>query len=92
LENFEETGPVNISSGVATSIRELAGAVAAVTGYSGEIVWDASKPDGQKVKTFDVSLLRSMGLSCPTDLRAGLQRTAAWFSAHYQNRSDGIRL
>ena len=92
LENFEETGPVNVSSGVATSIRELAEAVAAVTGYAGEILWDTSRPDGQSVKTFDVSRLRAMGLSCPTSLPEGLQRTAAWFCAHYHDRSDGIRL
>jgi GDP-L-fucose synthase len=92
LENFQETGPVNVSSGVATSIRELAETVAAVTGYCGEIVWDAAQPDGQKIKTFDVALLGSLGLSCPTSLREGLQRTARWFCAHYESRSDGIRL
>jgi len=92
LENFSETGPVNISSGTATSMRELAETVAAVTGYSGEIVWDTSQPDGQCVKTFDVSRLASLGLSCPTPLRAGLERTARWFGAHYEDRSDGIRL
>ncbi len=92
LENFPETGPVNVSSGVATSIRELAETVAAVTGYYGEIAWDSSQPDGQKIKTFDVSRLRSLGLCCPTSLRAGLDRTSRWFCAHYDSRSDGIRL
>ena len=92
LENFPETGPVNVSSGVATSIRELAETVAAVTGYAGEIVWDTSQPDGQQVKTFEVSLLHSLGLSCPTTLAAGLERTARWFGTHYESRSDGIRL
>lgn len=92
LENFDETGPVNISSGVATTIRELAETVAEVTGYPGEIVWDTSRPDGQMVKTFDVSRLHSLGLNCPTKLRDGLVRTAAWFSANYHSRSDGIRL
>ena len=92
LENFPQTGPVNVSSGVATSIRELAETVAAVTGYSGEIVWDTSQPDGQLVKTFDVSLLHSLGRLCPTALREGLERTARWFSQHCESRSDGIRL
>jgi GDP-L-fucose synthase len=77
---------------VATTIRELAETVAAVTGYAGEIAWDTAQPDGQPVKTFDVSLLCSFGLSCPTTLRAGLERTARWFSAHYESRSGGIRL
>ncbi len=92
LENFPQSGPVNISSGAATSIRELAETVAAVTGYSGEIAWDTTQPDGQSVKTFDVSRLHSFGLSCPTPLREGLERTAHWFAANYEGRSDGIRL
>jgi len=92
LENYDETGPVNISSGVATTIKELAETVADVTGFSGEIVWDTSKPDGQMIKTFDVTLLHSLGLSCPTALRSGLQRTFAWFAQNYDSKGDGIRL
>jgi GDP-L-fucose synthase len=92
LENFPQAGPVNVSSGVATSIRDLAETVAAVTGYAGEIAWDTTQPDGQPVKTFAVSLLHSLGLLCPTVLREGLERTARWFSEHYESRSDGIRL
>lgn len=92
LENFDETGPVNISSGVATTIRELAETVADITGFSGEIEWDTSKPDGQTIKTFDVTLLHSLGLSCPTGLRSGLQRTFRWFAQNYASKGDGIRL
>jgi len=92
LENFEETGPVNISSGVATSIRELAEAAAAAVGYRGAIEWDAARPEGQKVKIFDVSRLRSLGLACPTPLQVGLERTFQWFARHYQTGGDGLRL
>jgi GDP-L-fucose synthase len=92
LENFDETGPVNVSTGTMTSIRELAEAVAAAVGFVGAIEWDSSQPDGQKVKIFDVSRLRSLGLCCPTPLTEGVQRTAAWFAANYRTGGDGIRL
>ncbi len=92
LENFDSTGPVNISSGTTTSIRELAETVAEVTGFRGAIEWDSSKPDGQKVKIFDVTKLNAMGLTCPTPLRTGLQKTVSWLEANYGTRGDGIRL
>jgi GDP-L-fucose synthase len=92
LENIDETGPVNVSTGTTTSIRELAEAVAAAVGFAGAMEWDATKPDGQKVKIFDASRLRSLGLCCPTPLSAGLARTVAWFAANYLTGGDGIRL
>jgi GDP-L-fucose synthase len=79
LENYDSSDPVNLSSGTRISIRELTETVCRVVGYEGEIVWDASKPDGQMDKIFDVSKLHGMGLSCPTPLEEGLRRTAAWF-------------
>ena len=50
-----------------------------VTGFAGEIVWDATKPDGQMDKIFDVTRLHSLGLSCDTSLEDGLRRTTDWF-------------
>jgi GDP-L-fucose synthase len=92
LESYDATGPVNVSSGSPMSIRELAGAVAEATGFRGAIEWDASKPDGQKTKVFDVTKLHAMGAHCPTAFRDGLQRTVSWFAANYANRGEGIRL
>jgi GDP-L-fucose synthase len=89
LENFDETGPVNVSSGTTTSIRELAEFVAEATGFRGAIEWDVSKPDGQKIKIFDVAKLNGLGLHCPTALSAGLKKTVSWFVANYES---GIRL
>lgn len=92
IENYDETGPINISSGTTTSIKELAETIKELTGFKGEIEWDASKPDGQVVKIFDVSRLKSLGLSCPTPLREGIKRTIDWLARNYSNRGDGIRL
>lgn len=92
IESFSEVGPVNISTGSRTSIRTLAETAARATGYTGDIRWDETKPDGQMVKIFDVTRLRALGLSCPTALDDGLARTADWLMTHYADRSDGLRL
>lgn len=92
IENYDATGPINVSSGTTTSIKELAETIREMVGFEGEIVWDTSKPDGQMVKIFDVTHLKELGLACPTPLREGLRRTVAWFAANYDARTDGIRL
>lgn len=92
IENYSSSDPVNISSGIRTTIRELAETIRDLVGYTGQIRWDTGKPDGQRAKIFDVARLKSLGLSCPTPLREGLSRTICWFARHYEDRSDGIRL
>lgn len=92
IEHYDSSEPVNLSSGTATSIRELAETIRDLTGFAGEIVWDATKPDGQMVKIFDVQRMHGLGLTCPTPLRSGLSRTIAWFRKNYGDRTDGIRL
>ncbi len=92
LERYDSSEPVNVSCGVTTPIRELATTIATLTGYQGEIVWDADKPDGQMVKVFATERLSALGLRCPTPLRAGLERTIAWFQKNYGEAADGLRL
>lgn len=92
VENYNETGPVNLSSGTTTSIKELAEIIKEMTGYQGEIEWDTTKPDGQMVKIFDVTKLKGLGLSCPTPLTEGLRITAKWLEENYDTKGDNIRL
>lgn len=92
IESFDEVGPINISTSTFTSIKELAEIIAEVTGFEGEIRWDASKPDGQMVKIFDSTRLKSLGISCDTPLRKGLESTANWLIANYAMKGDGLRL
>jgi GDP-L-fucose synthase len=92
LEQYDSAEPVNLSSGTRTTIKELTEAVAELTGYPGSIDWDASKPDGQMDKIFDVARMRSLGLECPTPLREGLKRTIDWFVKNYDAAEDGLRL
>lgn len=92
IEHYDSSEPVNLSSGRPTSIRQLATEIALHSGFSGEIVWDASKPNGQMEKLFDVSRMRSLGLDCPTPLSDGLSRTLAWFLAHCDAHPPEVRL
>jgi len=90
LEHYDSSEPVNLSTGVSTSIRELAELVRELGGYRGDLIWDREKPDGKKFKIFSDERLRSLGLSCPTSLREGLERTIRWFEENYDKGS--IRL
>ncbi len=92
LEQYDSAEPVNLSSGASTSIRELTETIGELTGFEGEILWDSTKPDGQMEKIFDVTRMKSLGLSCPTPLREGLEKTIGWFGRNYATRGDGLRL
>lgn len=92
IENYNSSEPINISSGTTTTIKELGELVKEVTGFTGKLHWDTTKPDGQMVKIFDVTKLNSLGLFCQTNLQEGLEKTFAWLSKNYQDKTDGIRL
>jgi GDP-L-fucose synthase len=79
MRHFSESTQVNVGTGEELSIRELAETVADVVGLPGELVFDASKPDGTPRKLIDSSLLRDLGWTSATGLRDGLVRTYDWF-------------
>ena len=85
LENWqpgpEELQFLNVGTGVDLTIRELAEAVAAATGFQGEIYWDASKPDGTPRKQLDVSRLAALGWQARIPLAEGLTHTVSLFRA-----------
>ena len=74
------TEPLNIGTGIGTSIKELAEMTGRLTGFKGEIVWDTSKADGVHRKVLDVSRMESiLHWKPPTTLEAGLARTIRWY-------------
>ncbi len=73
---------INVGTGVDCTIRELAETIAEVVGFEGELVFDASKPDGTPRKLMDVSRLRALGWEAQIGLREGLASTYAWFVEH----------
>jgi GDP-L-fucose synthase len=79
-DRYDGGEPVNLGTGVETSIRELAETIADVTGFAGEIVWDTSMPNGQPRRSLDASRARELlGFEARTPLREGLEKTVAWF-------------
>lgn len=72
---------INVGTGTDVTIREITEIVAAVVGYSGRIVWDATKPDGTPRKLMDVSKLTALGWRARTALRDGVAATYASFLA-----------
>jgi GDP-L-fucose synthase len=79
MNNYNGDEPINLGVGFDCSIREIAEMVKDVVGYSGELTFDASKPDGMPAKLLDSSSLRDMGWSPKTSLRDGLATTYQWF-------------
>ena len=77
----EELQFLNVGTGLDLTIRELAEAVAAATGYQGEIRWDTSKPDGTPKKQLDVGRLAELGWRARIPLAEGLSSTVADFAA-----------
>jgi GDP-L-fucose synthase len=79
MNNYDSPDHINIGSGVEYSIKELAGMVAEVTGFNGDIIWDTSKPDGNPRKIVDSSKLNDLGWSPSVKLEDGLKTTYDWF-------------
>jgi GDP-L-fucose synthase len=79
LDTYDDSMPINVGSGNEVSIAELASLVADVVGYSGEIQFDASKPNGTPRKSLDNSRIFSLGWHPDIELRNGIAETYEWF-------------
>jgi GDP-L-fucose synthase len=79
-ERYDGDEPVNVGAGQEISIRDLVGLIAKLTGFSGRIVWDATKPDGQPRRMLDTSrAATSFGFVAKTPFEEGLRRTVEWY-------------
>jgi GDP-L-fucose synthase len=82
-ERYSSPDPVNLGTGEEISIRRLAELIAELTGFEGEIEWDASMPNGQPRRSLDASRASELfGFEAQTPLRVGLERTIAWYREH----------
>ena len=79
-QHYSGDAPLNIGTGMGTTIRELADLTAEVVGFRGGIEWDTSMPDGAMRKVLDVTRIREvLGWEPPTSLRDGLRETVEWY-------------
>jgi GDP-L-fucose synthase len=72
---------INIGCGTDITIRDLAGLIAEIVGYQGDIVWDGSRPDGTPRKLLDISKLEQLGWKSSISLAEGIKRTYEWYLA-----------
>ena len=75
LENYDDPAPINVGLGKDLTIAELAALVADITGFTGEVNWDHSKPDGTPQKLLDVTRINELGWQAEIGLREGLVQT-----------------
>lgn len=81
-ERYDGSEPVNLGAGFEITIRELAETIARLTGFTGRLVWDTSKPDGQPRRSLDTSRAReAFGFTAGTSFDEGLKRTVDWYKS-----------
>ena len=79
-ERYNSSDPVNLGSGAEISINDLVGKIAAAVGFTGRIVWDVSKPNGQPRRKLDTTrAAQRFGFRSKTTFDVGLQRTVRWY-------------
>ena len=79
-ERGETSTPINLGTGVETPIKEIAELIKKLTDFTGEIRWDATKPDGRLRRKLDVSKAkRELGFEAKTPLEEGLKKTIEWY-------------
>jgi GDP-L-fucose synthase len=82
LGKYESDEIINVGCGEDISIRELAELICDVVGFTGELAWDKTKPDGTPRKLLDVSKIHALGWRHRIGLREGIARTYEWFLEH----------
>jgi len=84
-ESYDSTEPINIGTGIGTTIKELTALVHEISGFEGEVVWDHNKPDGATKKVFNVNRMVGVLKWAPEMLLTdGLEKTIRWFEKNYK--------
>ena len=79
-ESYDGGEPVNLGSGMEISIRNLTELICKLCNYSGTILWDSTKPDGQPRRCLDVSGAEThFGFRATTEFEEGLRETIRWY-------------
>jgi len=82
-ERYDKSEPVNLGSSFEITIKDLVGIIVKETGFKGDVIWDASKPNGQPRRKLDVSRAeREFGFKASTPFDVGLRETILWYEAN----------
>ena len=79
MTNYNEILPLNLGSNEVISIKELSMLIKKVVGYTGDLEFDPTKPDGMKEKSLDSSILKLMGFTPSFELEEGIKNTYNWY-------------
>lgn len=82
MKNYSDEIFLNVGTGRDMTVLELAESIARIVGWKGTFTFDRSKPDGMPRKVMDVSRLRAMGWSAPTDFETGMKEAYRWYVAN----------
>jgi len=88
MKRYDGSEIVNIGVGEDISISELAALIKEIVAYEGDVIYDASKPDGTPRKLLDVSRLHSLGWKAKTGLREGIAKTYEWYAQHHKGQGS----
>jgi GDP-L-fucose synthase len=81
-EQYDKPAPINLGSGIEIPIRDLATMIAGLTGFKGQIIWDANQPNGQPRRCLEVSEAeKEFGFRAATPFDVGLRKTIDWYLA-----------
>jgi GDP-L-fucose synthase len=86
LEKYDADSHINIGSGEDVTIKDLATSIALATGFTGDIKWDATKPDGTPRKVMDVSRIKALGWKPEISLQDGIAQTVEWYQANKMSK------
>jgi GDP-L-fucose synthase len=87
-ERYNDGAPVNVGAGAEIRIEDLAQLIARLTGFTGEIVWDATKPDGQPRRLLDTTRAQqAFGFRARMPFEEGLRQTIDWYKSRLTNTS-----
>lgn len=85
IDNYDNDVPINVGVGEEISIKELAKLIKEIVGFEGEVLWDATMPDGTPRKVLDVSRISALGWEPEITLIDGIQSTYDWFQKQSYN-------
>jgi GDP-L-fucose synthase len=79
MDKYNDSNQINVGSGHEVSIKDLASKIAKAVGFSGEIIWDSSKPDGTMRKVLDSTKIANLGWKPLISLDQGIASTVEWY-------------
>lgn len=88
MKNYSDEMFLNVGTGRDMTVLELAESIAKIAGWNGSFTFDRSKPDGMPRKVMDVSRLRDLGWTAPTDFETGMKEAYRWYVANVAARAN----